>query len=71
MNYITFLLGFVVGVLSLFLIYKLKFKELSNLRYHYLLAQEEQTRFVKDKVLQVELDLYNFKEYVSNTINKV
>lgn len=48
----------------MFILYKRKFKDLSNLRYQYLLSQEEQTRLVKDKVFQIELDLYNFKASV-------
>lgn len=48
----------------MFISYKRKFKDLSNLRYQYLLSQEEQTRLVKDKVFQIELDLYNFKASV-------
>jgi hypothetical protein len=69
LNYIYFLIGLIFGFSILFIAYRVKFKELSDLRYRYLLSQEEQTKFVKDKVLSVELDLYNFKEYVLSQIN--
>jgi hypothetical protein len=66
LSYLYFLLGAIFGTGILFIFYKRNFKELSNLRYKYLLSQEEQTKLVKDKVFQVELDLYNFKEYMLN-----
>ena len=64
MNYLYFLAGIIFGISVMFISYKRKFKDLSNLRYQYLLSQEEQTRLVKDKVFQIELDLYNFKASV-------
>jgi len=64
LNYLYFLAGIIFGISVMFISYKRKFKDLSNLRYQYLLSQEEQTRLVKDKVFQIELDLYNFKASV-------
>jgi hypothetical protein len=64
LNYLYFLAGIIFGISIMFILYKRKFKDLSNLRYQYLLSQEEQTRLVKDKVFQIELDLYNFKASV-------
>jgi hypothetical protein len=71
MSYIGPLLGFIAGlsVAACFLRYRIK--ELYNLRRYYLLGQEEETKFVKDKVLKVEFDLNALTYQIRDIHNKL
>lgn len=65
---VNFFIGLFFGVFSAILILFFRLKELKNLRYKYLISQENDTRFLKDKVLEVELDFNNYKYYIENIL---
>jgi hypothetical protein len=70
MYYLYLILGTLLGITISFLFYKNKIKELSNLRLNYLMAQEEEFKFLKEKLLGLELSFHNFKKDVLQKLNK-
>lgn len=70
MNYIEIIIGIFIGTIFSFLFLKYRLKELKTLRYKYLLSQESETKFVKDKILEIELEFHNFKYQVFEILNK-
>ncbi len=71
MPYFTLLLGFLLGILTSGFFVKSRVKELSKLRLSYLIGQEEETKFVKDKVLQVEFSLHTVNNKVEKLSKKI
>lgn len=71
MEYFTLLVGFLLGILTSGFFVKSRVKELSKLRLYYLIGQEEETKFVKDKVLQVEFSLHTVSKKVEGLSKKI